>query len=355
MKLVFCVLASREVGYGHLSRCMSIAHYACGKGLAVEFLVLGEGGELVRRQGYVAFDATWPDGIPDLSLGEGDEQVIVILDVAHSTVLARLFEFNNLLKRLRQHADKLIAIDSLGEDSFAVAFPSIPVDAVVIPYVGGTAFPHAEATMLVGPKYAVLSSDYIAVPSRRINEVAARILVTFGGADPKALTPVVLAALARVKRKLLVRVVIGPLFSEEVVAVIEAQVKSLSHDVQLVRSPLGLLEHMLWADVAVSASGLVKYELAATGTPGVLISIDKAHDAANQPFAEARVQLDLGVTSDPGIISNSVEQLLNNVDERRRMAVEGQRLIDGKGGERLVAAMIELLADTKQSIDCLRI
>ena len=67
------------------------------------------------------------------------------------------------------------------------------------------------------------------------------------------------------------------------------------------------------------------------------------------------MQLDLGVTSDPGIISNSVEQLLNNVDERRRMAVEGQRLIDGKGGERLVAAMIELLADTKQSIDCLRI
>lgn len=354
MKLVFCAIASREVGYGHLSRCLSIAQYARSKGLAVAFLVLEEGGELVRRQGYVAFDATWLNDIPELSLGEGDEQVIVILDVAHPTILARLSEFNNLIKKLRKHADKLVAIDSLGEGSFAVAFPRIPVDAVVIPYVGGKAFPHAEATMLVGPEYAVLSSDYAAVPPRSINEVATRILVTFGGADPKALTPVVLAALARVKRKLLVRVVIGPLFSEEVEAVIEAQVRSLSHDVQLVRSPPGLLKHMLWADVAVSASGLVKYELAATGTPGVLISIDKAHDAANQPFAQKRVQLDLGVTSDPDIISKSVEQLLNNVDERRRMAVEGQRLIDGKGGERLVATMIELFADTKQSIDCLR-
>ena len=339
MKLLFCAIAGRGVGYGHLNRCLSIAECARIHGLEAVFLVLGEGADIVRRQGYAAIDAAWPSVILDLSFVGEAARTIAILDVAHPSVFSRLSDLDALLQTVGKLAHRLVAIDSLGHHSFAAALPAIPVDAVVIPYVGGAAFSGTSATMLVGPEYAVLSPDYANIPTRRINETAECVLVTFGGADSKSLTLVVLAALAQIRRKLIVRVVIGPLFSDPVTVMAQAQAGRLHHDVELVFSPHGLVEHMQWADIAVAASGLVKYELAATGTPGVLVSIDEAHDLANRPFARELLQRDLGVTTDPVLIGHAIEELLDSADKRRSMAEKGQQLIDGKGTERLIAVL----------------
>lgn len=342
MRLLFCTLAGRDVGYGHLNRCLSIAGCARKRGLETAFLVMGEGADIARKRGHAAIEAVWPGDLPELPFGVEADRTIAVLDVAHPLIFSRLPDLSAVLREMRRYASRLVAIDSLGSHSFAAALPMIPVDAVVIPYVGGAAFSGTSAIMLVGPEYAVLSSDYANMPARRIKEVAERVLVSFGGADPKSLTPVVLAALAQIRRKLAVRAVIGPLFAEHVTAMVEEQAGRLHHDVELVFSPHGLVEHMQWADIAVAASGLVKYELAATGTPGILVSIDDAHDLANRPFARERLQMDLGVTADPVLIGHAIEELLDNASKRRGMAERAQCLIDGKGAERLIAAVMHL-------------
>ncbi|MBT5817252.1 MAG: hypothetical protein HOI25_02815, partial [Proteobacteria bacterium] len=164
MKLLFCAIAGRGVGYGHLNRCLSIAECARIHGLEAVFLV--------RRQGYAAIDAAWPSVILDLSFVGEAARTIAILDVAHPSVFSRLSDLDALLQTVGKLAHRLVAIDSLGRHSFAAALPAIPVDAVVIPYVGGAAFSGTSATMLVGPEYAVLSPDYANIPTRRINETA---------------------------------------------------------------------------------------------------------------------------------------------------------------------------------------
>lgn len=342
MKLLFCALAGRDVGYGHLKRCLSIAECARRQGLETAFLVLGEGADIARRQGYAAVEAPWPGIMQGLPFEGGAAGTIAILDVTHPMVFSRLPDLYVLLQTLRKFAHRMAAIDSLGRHSFAAAVPSIPVDVLVIPYVGAAARTGISATKLVGPEYALLSPEYASMPLRSVNETAERILVTFGGADPKALTGVVLVALAQIRRRLAVRVVIGPLFAAHVTATVEVQALRLHHDVELVFSPQGLVEHMWWADIAVAASGLVKYELAATGTPGILVSIDEAHELANRPFARERLQTDIGVTADPVLIGHAIEELLDSATERRGMAERGQRLIDGKGAERLIAALTRL-------------
>lgn len=339
MRLLFCVLAGKEVGYGHLNRCLSIAECARKHALDTAFLVLGDGADIVRKHGHAAIEAAWPGILSPLPIEWEPARTVAIIDVAHPSIFSRQSELGALLQMQRKIAHKLIAIDSLGDYSFSTALPLIPVDAIVAPYVGAAAITGTSAAMLVGPEYAVLSPDYADMPTRRINETAERILVTFGGSDPQALTLVALVALAQIKRKLLVRVVIGPIFTVEMTALIEEQAASLHHDVELLHSPQGLIGHMLWADIALAASGLVKYELAATGTPGILISIDKVHDLANRPFAQERLQKDLGVTTDASVVSQAIEDLLDSPEERRGMAVRGQRLIDGKGVERLITAV----------------
>lgn len=342
MKLFFCVLAGREFGYGHLNRCLSIADSARKQSISTGFLVLGEGADIARKQGYATIEAVWPGIVPVISAPEEKAQTITIIDIAHPSIISRQPELGSFFEMQRKLSHKLVAIDSMGDYSFATAFPLIPVDVVVVPYVGAAPIPCSRATMLLGPEYALLSPDYSDMPVRKINEIAERILVTFGGSDPEALTQIVLAALNQIKRKLVVRVVIGPLFSGKVTKLIEAQARNIYHEVELLYSPISLVEHMQWADIAIAASGLVKYELAATGTPSILISRDEAHDVANQPFSQESLQKDLGVTSDSSFISQSIEDLIHNYDERRAMAEQGQRLIDAKGVERLIAAMKKL-------------
>jgi UDP-2,4-diacetamido-2,4,6-trideoxy-beta-L-altropyranose hydrolase len=342
MKLFFFALSGSDVGYGHLNRCLSIAECASRQGLQTTFYVLGEGADIPRSQGYEAVQVIWPGAIPTFPFGEEAVQRIAVLDVAHPSVFSMLPELVGLIESVRKFAHKLVIIDSLGSNSFVAALPLISVNAVVVPYVGGSVTRRTSATMLVGPEYALLSSDYASLPVRQINIKAERILVSFGGSDPKALTAAVFEALARIRRKLVVRVVIGPLFDPRLTDLVEANARRLHHDMVLVYSPHGLIEHMQWADIAVVGSGLVKYELAATGTPGILISIDEAHDQANKPFARERLQRDLGVTNDPVLIGLAIEELLDSADARRGMAERGQRLIDGKGVERLIAAFTRL-------------
>jgi UDP-2,4-diacetamido-2,4,6-trideoxy-beta-L-altropyranose hydrolase len=342
MKLLFCVLAGREFGYGHLNRCLSIADCARKHGMDTAFLVLGEGADIPRKRGHESIEALWPGAVPDIPVACEKALTITIFDVAHPSIFPRQSELVTLLRMQRKLADKLIAIDSMGDYSFATAFPSIPVDVIVVPYVGGKVILGTPAVMLVGPEYAVLSPDYADLPVRQINEIAERVLVTFGGSDPQELTLIVLEALSQIKRKLIVRVVIGPLFAAEMTKLIEVRAKSLYHKIELLHSPHSLVEHMRWADIAVAASGLVKYELAASGTPGILVSIDEAHNIANRPFSQERLQRDLGVTADPSVISHEIEDLLGSFDERMAMAERGMRLIDAKGGERLVVAVKSL-------------
>lgn len=339
MKLLFCALAGPKFGYGHLNRCLSIAEFARKQGLVTAFHVLGQGADTLRKRGYTATETAWPGILSSIPVVGDAARTVVIIDVAHPSIFSRLSELGTLLQMLRKLGHKLVAIDSLGDYSFATALPMIPVDAIVAPYVGAEIIPGTPAVMLVGPKYAVLSTDYADMPVRRIKKTAGRILVTFGGSDPQALTLVVLAALALIKRKLHVRVVIGPLFSARMTAQIETQTANLYHDVELLPAPNGLVEHMQWADIAVASSGLVKYELAATGTPGILVSIDEAHDLANRSFSQQHLQRDLGVTSDASVVSEAIEELLDSPTERCAMAKRGQRLIDGKGVERLIAAV----------------
>src|SRR3546814_8638629 len=98
---------------------------------------------------------------------------------------------------------------------------------------------------------------------------------------------------------------------------------------------------MLWCDLAISATGLTKYELAATGTPAILLSHDRAHAENNLAFAELGAAVDLGeiaLLSDI-TIAETVRALLQDAARRARMSSCGRRAVDGRGAFRIVAVL----------------
>lgn len=345
IRLLFVTIGENTVGYGHLSRCLSLAEYAAKQKLSISFLLFGDP-DAYERVNCAGFNcvlepiSTIESRLMDSALSQIERPDVIVTDFSHPEVFRCMEDARKILDRIRCYAQKLIMIDGMGAQALATSMPNMPVDILVVPYVGAIIPSVMNRLTLVGADYAVLAPPYQQLPERIVSEKPNRILVSCGGADSTRLTPLILEGLDGVSRDLDIRVIVGPLFDKDLKATLLNSVSASKHSVQLIDSPDCLVNHMLWCDLAVTTSGLIKYELAATSTPGILISIDDIHDRVNQPFADSGAIVDLGTKITSQLIEYQVLKLLDNFEARVVMAQAGRRLIDGRGAERVINEII---------------
>lgn len=350
LSLLFVTIATNLLGYGHLNRCLSIAEHAKAAGATSEFLLFGE--EQAQARVKAAGHSCCLRPISEVEeaaatafAGSADA---VVIDLVHTAFFARVQAPLKLLKQLRSLGRVAVAIDALGDQSLMTQVPKLDIDLMVIPYAAlETDKGGGPWRLLSGTQYALLAPDYADLPPRTVRLHADRVLVSCGGSDPKGYTVVVLQGLEQICEKLQARVVLGPLFNAGLRAEIESRAAHSKHEITLVSAPESLLGEMLWCDVAIAASGLTKYELAASGTPALLFSIDDLHNEINQPFAMIGSTVDLGVNITPELVFKQTRKLLDDVDHRKAMSVIGKKTVDGLGAERLIA-------EIRKELSCLR-
>ncbi len=357
IKLLFVTLASNTVGLGHLNRCLSIAE-ATDANVSCKFFVFGD--EFASKHlklcgSNYAMAPLGPttDSQIRAALAKAAKQAdVVIVDVVHS----KFFAVDNpteVFEVLRPFASTIAAIDSLGDLSLAVRTPEIPIDVLVLPYVlsnsDRTSAGRVGRYQLLGSDYALLPPEYFNPPKQLQRALPKRVLVTCGGSDPMEWTPVIISGLNLISRPLDLRIIIGPFFCPDLKDMVGKLAAESRHNVMLVDAPVSLMEHMLWCDLAVAASGLTKYELAATGTPTLLFSIDALHATSNQSFSEMGSVVDLGAGPTLNSIADQTKRLLDDKNLRTKLAAAGRNLVDGGGAQRLVAKLVKDLSCQKTS------
>jgi spore coat polysaccharide biosynthesis predicted glycosyltransferase SpsG len=100
---------------------------------------------------------------------------------------------------------------------------------------------------------------------------------------------------------------------------------------------------MLEADLMVGSGGMSVYEIAALGTPGVVLAQNEREDKRMRDFARHGTVRYLGLGPDVGeeSLRAAVEELLRDAPQRRAMSARGPRLVDGEGAARAAEAVLD--------------
>ncbi|MBL4876838.1 MAG: hypothetical protein JKY10_10155 [Cohaesibacteraceae bacterium] len=352
MNILLVTIANSDIGFGHLNRCLSIASIVADKNVVVEFTIFGDD-SVSSIMDKTCYKYSLSSSSDLLNVTNIETTVInnhfdvALIDLIHPSFFYRRDNTDEIFRKISEYAHIVVVIDSLGEQSLAVQLPNATIDILVVPYAldesSLSRINGVGIRQIHGTDYALLSSAYLSAPLRVARENANRILVTCGGSDPTEMSLIVLEGLELLESQIEIHVVIGPLFKNILKAKIEVFRASSLHKITLVVDADNLAGHMLWCDIAISASGLTKYELAATGTPAIVVSVDTKHELDNRPFAALGTAIDMGVSPPSSKIAEKTFKLLNNLLLRESMMQTGLKLFDGKGALRLMAEIMKEL------------
>lgn len=335
MKIIILTEGGEEIGFGHVTRCISLSQAFAARKHSTRFIVAGDASvaEVLKTNHCEIFD--WKKEEKLLM------QAIAGADVA---LVDSYLADENIYKKISAAAKVAVFLDDTNRLDY-------PPGLVVNWSIGARDLHYPEKDdvfYLLGPGYISLRNAFRKVPVKEIKENITDVLVTFGGDDSKNLTPAVLQFLTRHYPTLQKHIVIGGAFKNR--PEIQAAADSHTH---LVDSPddEGMKEIMIQSDIAIASGGQTLYELARVGVPAVVIAVadNQQHNVAG--WEKTGFIENAGSWQDEHLMDVVADRFreLSTLESRRRATAAGYNIVPGSEAERIVKRIEERLDVYKQN------
>lgn len=312
---------SSGVGLGHLARATALGAEVTSRGL--EAALVTERPQLPAALAAVVSTSDIAVALPDdawwSGIATGD---VVWFDGYHFSAGER--------DRARRAGAVVALVDDFGSGPSAVDLVVNPNERLRVPEG------RAGTTFLFGPQYAFVRGGGEAL-SRTDRRETGVLLLTFGGCDPGHLGARALELFAErggpapFRRALLV---VGP----DVVAPRDRAVPG----VEVLQDPPDMGTLFAVADAAITAAGSTVWELLSRGVATAVVQVTDNQAGVVRTLRETDAAV---VIDDPSITEATLEEVLVELASparRRRLASTGRALVDGKGPERVVDALLRL-------------
>jgi len=328
MKVYIITEGGKNIGLGHITRCVSIYQAFEEAGAQSQLIINGDETvqDLLKGNNCKVFDWLNKKKLLFDILGRAD---IVFIDSYLADV--------DLYERVSDTAWTAVYFD----DNMRIEYPK---GFVLNGAVLAERMPYPKrkgVTYLLGTRYTPLRKEFWDLPAKTIHQDIKCVMVTFGGADTRNLTPKALKLLADTYPHLLKKVIVAKAFGNM------AELEELKDDnTELLYSPNAaeMKNAMLESDIAISACGQTLYELARVGIPTIGICV-----AANQ-LQNIKGWEDTGFIKHPISwndvhLANKTTALMSHLQSsslRKHISETAREFVDGKGAVRIV----ELLKDS---------
>ena len=326
---------STQIGTGHLMRCLALGQAWREAGGEVLFITACREEGLLHRLSDEGFSVH-----PLKNPYPHEEDLKVTGSCLNQHLGAWLvldgYHFDGLYhQRVKAVGARLMVIDDMAH------LPHYAVDIILNQNIHGPELSYSagpETRLIGGTSYALLRREFLPWQEwkREFPELARKILVTLGGADPENITRKVIQGLKKFPlRPLEVSVVVGP--ANPHLKDIEEELSSASFSYRLLQSANDMPCLMAWADVAVSAAGSTVWELAFMGLPALLLVVAKNQRGAARKLQQARIFQILGAEDrvESKGIGENLAGLVGKREVRRKMSKRARLLVDGLGAKRV--------------------
>jgi UDP-2,4-diacetamido-2,4,6-trideoxy-beta-L-altropyranose hydrolase len=331
--------AGPGLGTGHLMRCLALAVGWQRRGGRACFALGGGDAAVASRITGAGCEIQWlgeppgspADAVATAWLAQRLEAAWVVVDGYH---------FDDAFEAtVRSAGSPVLAVDDDGHAAHEAA------DILLNGNLHAIRLPVAQrprGRALLGPAFALLRGEFTGWQNweRQFSPESRRALATFGGSDPARATERAVAGLRCVATPLEARIVVGALNPRRL-AVEGAIAAEPRHHLTLLVDVTQMAPQMAWADIAITAAGSTCWELACLGVPMVAGSV-----AANQvPIAASLAEAGIADLVDwhaggADAVAARIEALLADVPRRRVMSSRARALVDGRGVERTIDALL---------------
>jgi CMP-N-acetylneuraminic acid synthetase/spore coat polysaccharide biosynthesis predicted glycosyltransferase SpsG len=325
-RILFRVDGSAEMGMGHVYRSLAIADALRDTSRAeIAFLMTAshaEGLTTVSKYGY-----------PVRLAGEGRLETYLehIRDYAPEILINDLPALEDAYLRALSHlgATTVNLVDTLDDLERTEAYAQVIVSVM-------SEDRETPEGFYGGPAYAILRRHFRdRGEPKELREKPRMLLLSFGGSDPQGLTLKAARALQAMADSIDIVAVAGPAFSYR--REFEALAQGLSRPIPLIQQAEGhIVDLMLEADLVLCSGGMSVYEIAALGTPGLVLAQNLREESRMRSFARYGTveYLGLGSETSEAEIEAAVRALLLDLPRRQRMSEKGRLLVDGLGAAR---------------------
>jgi len=321
---------SNDIGLGHLMRCLTFSKYLRTKNINSFYVTKTKDvSTLVRDSDFDCIYLEQHDEIEQLlgiSLRYNTKKIIVDLD--YNRAFSSNEVYCHYIKKLKK------------EQFFVISFgdewsPETKSNITIIPYLEAEKKKcnQKHTRYLLGVKYFILRSEFLNKLNFTVRKDVKNVLITMGGGDPEGISLKVVDAIFNMNLMVEVTLVLGMLMQISDREIIALQNKN----VHVVYNTHNISKLMMDCDIAITNSGLTKYELSALGVPYIVIS-DNIHQCElMQKFSDRYIAIHAGMNSkiDKDEISHHISDLSCSYHKRVKLSENGKKFIDGKGAERL--------------------
>lgn len=330
----------KEIGTGHIMRCLSIADALRRMGEEACFLVAEEAPVPLleaRRQKYRVLGSPYQDMEEELPvllpILKGTDNSLFLADSYHVTA--------EYLRQVRELMP-VCYIDDRG-------ISSLPVDLLINYNIFAERDLYKEKSgetdYLLGTQFAPLRQEFqnAGVPVRAEAE---RVLITTGGSDRYDLAGQILRqALRSSGAEDLEYCVVSGVYNRHLPQLLELE--RHNGNVHIFSNVSNMTELMRSCDIAVSAGGSTMYELCAVGVPVLCFSFVDNQEKIVEGFRQKGVVCFGGDYLSQGdrMIRSLVEHIVllrNDVELRRSCSAKERELVDGQGAVRIASHLCKL-------------
>lgn len=363
MLVVFRADASVQIGTGHVMRCLTLADELASQGHECLFVCReheGHLGDLITSKGYgLTLLPSRIDNEQDTKDSRSDNYALWLgvpwQEDARQTLDALTpwkpdwlvvdhYALDAEWERALTHVvGNIMVIDDLANRPHQCALllnQNVLDDTAVERY---ERLSNQGCTILLGPKYALLRSEYAelakSLPKR--DGVISRVLVFVGGSDPYHLTERYLKALTGSEFKhLFVDVVIGK--NHPAPAMVESLVEGRART-RLYSGLPSLADLMVRADLMLGAGGATNWERMCLGLNSIVTSVASNQDEINRTLAHEGLIEFLGPADKltDTAVTLSIENALQNLEVNTKRSATIRKVVDGRGTEYVIREFLE--------------